>query len=103
MYVSPDYACASAQDALERLLQDLGGSDPDVEVLLAEAKMDLQCDENGYHFFDKRTGRWTKRSNEAAALLRHVMSFSPKGLPASPSNRPGLCLTLSHDRQDSHA
>ena len=50
----------------------------DVAVLLAEAKMDLQSDEDGYHFFDDK-GRWTKRSEQAAALLLKAIDSSPTG------------------------
>ena len=56
----------------------------DVMVLLAEAKMDLQCDLQGYHFFTE-TGEWTPRSKEAAALLQQALAASPEGMPPPPS------------------
>jgi len=63
---------------LEDLLDRLDGQDMDVAVLLAEAKMDLQCDERGYHFFGPN-GNWTELSKQAAVLLHSVLDNSQYG------------------------
>eukprot|EP00873_Tetraselmis_striata_P003355 jgi/Tetstr1/423619/TSEL_001391.t1 len=76
----PSASYEEYETKLEALLEGLHEFDADVAVLLAEAKMDLQCDEDGYHFLGP-DGHWTARSAAAARLLREALARSPGGTP----------------------
>uniref|UniRef100_A0A7S1X6B0 Tetratricopeptide repeat protein 38 n=1 Tax=Tetraselmis chuii TaxID=63592 RepID=A0A7S1X6B0_9CHLO len=68
------------ESELQALLLELPEFDADVAVLLAESKMDIQCDDDGYHFFDVQ-GNWTVRSREAVTLLQRALDARPAEQP----------------------